>query len=93
VLFRKIIVVWENRDFLNNTVGGRCSYLCTLDGYVTHHFAVFWPGSVLWFMQQVLRLPREKYILRIPIFSEAHIIRNFPRFHMYVLDTQIRELV
>jgi len=41
MLFRKIIVVWENLDFLNNTVGGTCSYLCTLDGCVTHHFAVF----------------------------------------------------
>jgi len=87
MLFRKIIVAWENRGFLNNTVGSRCSYLCTLDGYVTHHFAFFWPGSVLRFMQPVLRLLPEKYILRIPIFSEVHIIRTFPRVWYRGADT------
>jgi len=30
-------------------------------------------------MQPVLRLPPEKHILRIPIFSEVRIIRTFPR--------------
>ena len=79
MLLRKIIIVWENRDFLNNTGVGRCSYSCTLDGYFTHLFTFFWPESVLGVMRTVLKLPPGKYILRIPIFSEVRIIRTFPR--------------
>ena len=30
-------------------------------------------------MQPVLKIPPEKYILRIPILSEVRIIRTFPR--------------
>ena len=73
MLFRKIIIVWENRDFLNNTVGGRCSYVCTLDGYVTHHFAVFLPVQPCW----GYRLKSTFY--EFPFFSEVRIIRMFPR--------------
>jgi hypothetical protein len=79
MLLRKIIIVWENRDFLNNTGVGICSYRCTLDGYFTQRFPFYWPVSVLGFMQTVLKVPPEKYILRIPIFSEVRIIRTFPR--------------